>query len=165
MISRAAVRRAHRVIQAAYPYAIITGMPEQPSSPRAGARHEQPSSPGARVKSALLGVSWFAATISAFLIGFGVTGVSGTARPGLPRWQQPGLGAGLVGISAALLAFLIGAQISLVRDRSRHPNARYRSLHGFRYHTIQQSLRHNVRMSLILVLLAVLGLWLRHRYG
>jgi hypothetical protein len=144
---------------------MISGMPEQPSSLRGRARHEQPSSPGTRVKSVLFGVSWFAATISAFVIGFGVTGVSGTARPGLHRWQQPGLGAALVGISAALLVLLLGARISLVRDRSRHPNARYRSLHGFRYLTIPQSLRHNARMSLILVPLAVLGLWLRHRYG
>jgi hypothetical protein len=140
-------------------------MPEQPSSLRGRARHEQPSSPGARVKSVLLGVSWFAATVSAFVIGFGVTGVGVTARPGAPRWQQPGLGAALVGISAAFLVFLIGAEISLVRDRRRHPNARYPSFQGFRYLTIPQSLRRNAWMSLILVPLAVLGLWLRHRYG
>jgi hypothetical protein len=68
---------------------IVSDMAEQLPTPGRGARHARPSSPGARVVSVLLGVSWFAATIAAAAIGYNVTGVSGTARPGSPGWQQP----------------------------------------------------------------------------
>jgi hypothetical protein len=115
--------------------------------------------------SVLLGVSWLAASIAAFMIGYNVTGVSGTARPGAPRWQQPGTGALLVGASCAALAFIVGAEISLLRDRRRHPSARYRPLRLSRHYTIPEALRHNAWISILPVLLIVLGLWLRHRYG
>lgn len=144
---------------------MISGMPEQSPSARPRARHELPTSPHSWVVSALLGVSWLAAVIAAFAIGYGVTGESGTSRPGMPSWQEPGLGAALVGASAALMAFLAGAQISLLRDRRLHPYRRYRTSHGRESYTISQSLRRNPRVLLLLVPMALLGLWLRHRYG
>jgi hypothetical protein len=141
-------------------------MAEQLPTPDRGARHARPpSSPGARVVSVLLGVSWFGATIAAFAIGFIVTGVSGTARPGSPGWQQPGTGAGLVGACCAFFVFLVGAQISLVRDSRRHPLRRLRPLRSSRAYTIPEALRHNALLSILVVPGLALGLWLRHRYG
>jgi hypothetical protein len=117
------------------------------------------------VVSVLLGVSWFAAVIAASLIGYVVTGEVPTSRPGMPGWQEPGLGAALVGASAGILVFLLGAQISLLRDRRYHPNRRYSTRWGSQSYTIQETLRRNLRVLPILVPLAILGLWLRHRYG
>ncbi len=113
----------------------------------------------------LLGVSWLAATIAAFVIGIALTGTSGPDRPGFPRWQEPGMGAVLVGCGALVLVFVAGAEISVVRDRRRHPNARYRPLRLSRYYTIPQALRHNLWAAPISVALIAVGLWLHHRYG
>jgi hypothetical protein len=117
------------------------------------------------VVSALLGVSWFAATIAAAAIGYNVTGVSGTARPGSPGWQQPGTGAVVVGACCAIFVFLVGAQISLVLDSRRHPLRRFRPLRSSRAYTIPEALRHNALLSIVVVPGLALGLWLRHRYG
>jgi hypothetical protein len=127
-------------------------MPEEPLSGRRGARHELPASPGSRLVSVLLGVTWLAGSVAAGVIAFRVTGQS----------EQPGLGAGLVGYGCGLLAFVIGAQISVYRDRRRHPRAGYWAP---RWYTISQTLRHNKHVMAGLVALVVLGLWLRHRYG
>lgn len=114
----------------------------------------------------LLGLLWLASCAIAFVIGFGLTGVSATPlRPPLDRAQQPGFGAALVGLSAAFLVFLAGAQISILRDQRRHPKARYKALHWRRYLPASQALRHNARMALICIPMAAVGLWLRHVYG
>jgi len=140
-------------------------MPEQLPSPRRGARHARPVSPGTRAVSVLLGVLWFAACAAAFAIGFSVTGVSGTARPGAPGWQTPGTGAMLVGSSCAFFAFVVGAQISLVRDFRRHPGRRIRPPRSSRVYMIPELLRRNTVIALLAVPGVVVGLWLRHRYG
>jgi hypothetical protein len=99
------------------------------------------------VVSVLLGVSWFAATIAAFPIGFMVTGVA------------------LVGGCCAIFVFFVGAQISLARDSRRHPLRRLRPLRSSRAYTIPEALRHNALISILVVPGLALGLWLRHRYG
>jgi len=141
-------------------------MPEQLPAPRRGGRHERPTSPGTLVVSVLLGVLWLVSCLAAFAIGFGVTGVSGTARPDSPPGSpQPGLGAAVVGLCCALFVFIVGAQISLVRDSRRHPLRRLRPLRSSRAYTIPEALRHNALICILVVPGIVLGLWLRHRYG
>ena len=99
------------------------------------------------------------------MIGFVLTGESGTARPGSAVWQQPGTGAALVGTICAILVFFVGAEISVLRDRRRHPRSRYLQLASGRYYSIPAALRNNVRVMVFVSPLLVLGLWLRHRYG
>jgi hypothetical protein len=145
-------------------------MPDPPPSPSGRARHGRHEGPGLRrrdlVVSWLLGFSWFAGCVVAFFIGFGLTGVSPTPlRPPLDRAQQPGFGAALVGLSAAFLVFLVGAQISILRDQRRHPKAGYKALHWRRYLPPSQALRHNARLALICIPMTAAGLWLRHYYG
>lgn len=105
----------------------------------------------------LLGVSWVAGILAAYVIGFAMTATSQPEHPGSPRIR-----ASLVGTGALLLAFLAGAQINLLRDRRRHPNARYRSPHGFRYRTIPEALHHNMWAVSISAAFIAVGLWLRH---
>ena len=140
-------------------------MTDQLPTSRGGGRHVLPSSPGDRVVSVLLGVSWFAGTIAAFAIGFVVTGVSGSERPGSPPWQQPGTGAALVGGCSALFVFIVGAQISLVREFRRHPGRRVRPRGSSRAYMIPELLRRNVLISILMIPGIAVGLWLRHRYG
>lgn len=143
----------------------------QPARSRGRARHERPTPPRAQIVSVLLGLAWLIACVVAFFVGFGVTGTTGVDRPDLPIWKQPGTGAFLVGFSAAWLAFAAGAQISVLRERRLHPNPRYQFVRSTRFpfdtrhYTASQALRLNARAPLILVPLAALGLWLRHRYG
>ena len=140
-------------------------MTEQLPAPGRGARHARPSSPRARLVSVLLGVAWVAAPIAAFAIGYNVTGVSGTARPGSHTWPQPGTGATLVGACCAYFAFAVGGEINLVREFRRHPRRRWRPLRSSRVWTIPEARRQNARTAILVVPGIALGLWLRHRYG
>jgi hypothetical protein len=102
--------------------------------------------------------------IAAFVIGVVMTGTSGPERPGLHRWQQPGMGAVLVGAGALMFVVAVGAEISLLRDRRRYSDARRPRSLGYR--RIQQSLWHNLWTAPISVgVMVATGLWLRHRYG
>jgi hypothetical protein len=145
-------------------------MPELPPTPHGPGRgrHVGPRMPlrgRGLLASWLLGLLWLAACSTAFVIGFGLTGVSATPiRPLLDRAQQPGFGAALVGLSAAFLVFLVGAQISILRDQ-RHPKGRYKTLRWSRYATPSQALRHNARLALICIPMTAVGLLLRHVYG
>jgi hypothetical protein len=138
-----------------------------------GARHERPASAREKLVPVLLGVAWAAASIAAFAIGVAITGTSGPQRPGLPRWQEPGFGAVMVGLGALLLALAAGIAISLVRDRRRY-GARYRQLRSLGYRVIPGAFRNDpwaapIAVGFIVAPIAagfiVLGLWLRHRYG
>lgn len=103
--------------------------------------------------------------IAAFVIGIALTGTSGPDRPDLPRWQQPGMGAVLVGGGALLLVITAGAVISLLRDRRRYRNATYLRLRSVRYRTNLQVLRGSLLSMSISACFIILGLWLRHSYG
>jgi hypothetical protein len=141
-------------------------MAKLPSSSGVHGRHEGPRSRRGVAVSWLLGISWLACCAIAFVIGFGLTGVSAKAPPHHPlaRFQEPGFGAALVGTSAASLVLIIGAQISILRDRRRRPNARYYR-RGWTL-TPAQALRRNARMvALICLPMAAAGLLLRHIYG
>ncbi|HEU5416377.1 MAG TPA: hypothetical protein VFV41_01715 [Streptosporangiaceae bacterium] len=89
-------------------------------------RHEEPVPLRARAVTALLGIAWIGSSIAAFAIAFALTDVHGPVQPGLHRYQQTGLGAALVGAGAAGLVFVIGAQVSVIRDGRRHPNHQYK---------------------------------------
>lgn len=147
-------------------------MPELPPPPdRHGrhGRHEGPRPPHWRrhlLVSWLLGFLWLFGTMAGFVIGFGLAGLEPADKPPVPldRAQQPGFGAALVGMSVAIFVLIIGAQVSIRRDRRDHPKARYRGLH-WRYLAAVQAFRHNWRVSLICVGLAAGGLVVRHIYG
>jgi hypothetical protein len=124
------------------------------------ARHAQSTPVRQTVVAVLLGVSWSAGTIVAYLIGGTLATLT---EPGAA--QEPGTGPVLVGIGGAALAFLVGAQISLLRDRRRHPKARYKALHGWRYRTIDQALRYNLWVIPAAAGFIVVGLWLTHHSG
>jgi MFS family permease len=117
------------------------------------------------VVSVLLGVLWFVASIAAPVIGFVVTGVSGSERQGPLPWQQPGAGAALVGWCCFLFVFGVGAQISLVREFRRHPGRRVRPRGSSRAYMIPELLRRNVLISILMIPGIAVGMWLRHRYG
>jgi hypothetical protein len=142
-----------------------------PARSHGRARHERPTPRRVLIVAVMLGLSWFVACLAAFVVGFGLTGTTGATRPDLPFWKEPGTGAFLVGVSAAALVFTAGAQISVLRERRRHPNPRYQYIRstGFpfdtRHYTARQALRKNTRAPLIFVAVGALGLWLRHRYG
>ena len=136
-------------------------MAEEPPDTHGHARHAQPTPVGQVVVTVLLGVSWFAGIIAAFLIG----GSLAYAIKPAGAAQEPGTGPALVGIGGMLLAILVGAQISLLRDRRRHPKARYKALHGWRYRTIDQALRYNLWAVPAAAGFIVAGLWLTHRPG
>jgi hypothetical protein len=125
------------------------------------ARHAQSTPVRQNVVAVLLGVSWFAGTIAAYLIG----GSLAYAIEPAGAAQEPSTGPDLVGIGGMLLAFLLGAQISLLRDRRRHPKARYKALHGWRYRTIDQALRHNLWVIPAAAGFIVVGLYLAHHRG
>lgn len=64
-----------------------------------------------------------------------------------------------------MLTFLAGAQVSLLRDRRRHPKARYKVFGGWRYRMIDQALRYNLRVIPVAAGFIVVGLWLTHHRG
>lgn len=125
------------------------------------ARHAQSTPVGQNVVAVLLGVLWFAGMIAGYLIG----GSLAYAVEPAGVAQEPGMGPALVGIGGMLLAFLVGAQISLLRDRRRHPKARYKALAGRRYRAIDQALRYNPWVIPVAVGFIVAGLWLTHHPG
>jgi hypothetical protein len=92
------------------------------------------------------------------------TGKHGTSNPGLPKLEQPGVGAVLVGTATALLVLVAMSGASAVRRHRRRPNATFstRYEHGL---TAAQYLRRQAVLAAILVAIACLGIWLRHRYG
>jgi len=142
-------------------------MPEELAlSPGKRGRHEAPASRRALLVSWLLGLSWLAGCIAAFLVGFGVAEAGVAPAHPAPLGGRPvGLGPAIVGASAAILVLVAGAQINILRDRRRHPKARYNALHWRRNLPPSLALRHNARVALISVPIAALGLWLTHLYG
>ena len=140
---------------------IIASVAEEPPDTHGHARHAQSTPVRQNVVAVLLGVSWFAGIIAAYLIG----GSLAYAIEPAGAAQEPGTGPALVGIGGMLLAFLVGAQISLLRDRRRHPKARYKALHGWRYRTIDQALRYNLWLIPAAAGFIVVGLWLTHHPG
>jgi hypothetical protein len=104
--------------------AMMGDMQELPPSPTRHGRHETPGSRSKRrlAVSWLLGVSWAAGCIVAFFIGFGLTGVGESHQRPLNSAQEPGFGAALVGLSAAILVLVIGAKISVRRELGRVPD-------------------------------------------
>jgi hypothetical protein len=139
--------------------------PGEPLASHGQVRHARPTPVRHRLVSVLLGVAWTAVTLAGFTVGFGVTYDTEPAQPGLPIAQDPAPGPLLAGIGGLVLAFMAGAQISLLRDRRSHPSARYKVLHGSRYLTIGQSLRHNLWPVLIGACFIGAGLWLAHHGG
>jgi hypothetical protein len=115
----------------------------------------------------LLGILWLLGCCVAFAIGFGLTGVSAVPlRTPLDRAQAPGFGAAIVGLSAALFVFLVGAQVSALRDERRHRNPLYRGLRYGGDLTPARAARHTARLAaLVCVPMAVAGLVIRHFYG
>jgi hypothetical protein len=114
----------------------------------------------------LLGLSWLGGCIAAFFIGFGVAGAAvAPAHAAQVGVRQSSLGPALVGASAMILVFIAGAQISILRDRRRHPMASYHALHWRRDLPPSLALRHNARVALISIPIAALGLWLTHLHG
>jgi hypothetical protein len=141
-------------------------MPELPLSPGKPGRHGAPVSRRAVLVSWLLGLSWLGGCIAAFFIGFGVAGAAvAPAHAAQVGVRQSSLGPALVGASAMILVFIAGAQISILRDRRRHPMASYHALHWRRDLPPSLALRHNARVALISIPIAALGLWLTHLYG
>jgi len=134
---------------------------EEPPDTHGRARHAEPTPVRQNVVAVLLGVSWIAGIIAAYLIGGSLAYASEPAGAA----QEPGTGPSLVGVGGVLLAFLAGAQISLLRDRRRHPKARYKALHGWRYRTIDQALRHNLLLIPAAAGFIVVGLWLTRHPG
>lgn len=142
-------------------------MAEEPLSGRRRARHELPASRGSLMVSVLLGVvsvllfvAWVAGSVAAGVIAFLITTRgSEFAQPG-SAWQQPRLGADLVGWGCGYLAFTVGAQIGAVRYQRRYPRTRF--WHPWPHYTYSQLLRHNRLVMVVLVALIVLGLWLRY---
>jgi hypothetical protein len=144
---------------------IIASMLKGPPDTHRHVRHARRTPIRQTLVSALLGVSWIGGMIAAFVIGFGLAGASEPAQPSVPGAQEPATGPALVGAGGLVLVFLAGAQISLLRDRRRHPKARYRALHGWRYRTIAQALRHNLWAIPIAAGFIAAGLWLTHLRG
>jgi hypothetical protein len=134
---------------------------EGPPDTHGHARHAQSTPVRQNVVAVLLGVSWFAGIIAAYLI----SGSLADAIEPAGAAQEPGTGPALVGTGGMLLAFLVGAQISLLRDRRRHPKARYKALHGWRYRTIDQALRYNLWVIPAAAGFIVVGLWLTRHPG
>ena len=91
------------------------------------------------------------------------TGEHGTSNPSLPKPEQPGVGAALVGMSAALFVGL-AMRIGYVLHRRRNPNAKYRTRYR-RGLTTEQYLRQLVITALICVAMCCLGLLFRYQYG
>jgi hypothetical protein len=146
-------------------------MPDDPpqSSGRRGRHgvHEQPTSRRSLAKSWLLGILWLVGCLVAFVVGFGLTGVSATPlRAPLNRAQEPGFGAALVGVSAAIFVLIVGAQISILRDERRRRNPLYRGLRYGGDLTRGQAIRQTSRLvALVCVPIAAAGLVIRHFYG
>lgn len=140
-------------------------MPEQPLSPGRRGRHGAPVSRRAILVAWLLGLLWLAGFIAGFFIGGSVAEATvAPARPPVGA-QDAGLGPALVGTSAVILVAVAGAQISILRDRRRRPNATYNAA-GYRPHfPAWLALRYNARLALISIPIAALGLWLTHLYG
>jgi len=91
------------------------------------------------------------------------TGEQGTSNPGLPKLEQPGVGAALVGVGAALFVGL-AMRIGYVLHRRRNPDATYRTRYR-RGLTTKQYLRQLIITALICVALCCLGLLFRYQYG
>ena len=141
-------------------------MPEQPPSPGKHGRHGAPVSRRAILVSWLLGLSWLAGFIVAFFVGFGVAEASvAPAHPAPGGSRQAGLGPAMVGLSAMILVGVAGAQINILRDRRRRPNATDNALNWHPNLPASLALRANARWALISVPIAALGLWLTHLYG
>ena len=118
--------------------------------------------------SVLLGLLWLFACVAAFVVGFGITGTTGGARSGAPRWQQPGVGAAMVGFSLAMLVFIACALVAAARERRRQLNVRLPSLDMAWYSVIASVVPRPRRLALYLVVLLLiipLGFWVRHLYG
>ena len=86
-----------------------------------------------------------------------------TGSPGLPKLEQPGVGAALVGMSAALFVGL-AMRIGYVLHRRRNPSAKYRTRYR-RGLTTEQYLRQLIITALICVAMCCLGLLFRYQYG
>ena len=88
----------------------------------------------------------------------------GTINHGSSKWQQPGVGATLVGFSVGMLVFAAMRIAYVLYERRELPNRMY----GTRYEprlTRLQYLRRLGSLELGLVALCCVGLWLRHQYG
>jgi hypothetical protein len=68
----------------------------------------------------------------------------------------------MVGLSAMILVGVAGAQINILRDRPRRPNATYNALNWHPNLPASLALRANARWALISVPIPALGLWLTH---
>lgn len=143
----------------------VAALSGEPADSHRQVRHARPAPVRHTLVTVLLGLLWFGITAAGFVTGFGLAYNSEPARPGVPVAQDPATGPFLVGVGGMLLAFFAGAQVSLLRDRRRHPMARYKPLAGRRYYTIDQSLRHNLWPILIGIGFIVVGLWLTHHGG
>jgi hypothetical protein len=88
----------------------------------------------------------------------------GTISYGPSKWQQPGVGATLVGFGVAMLVFGAMRIAYVLRERRLEPNKLYRTRYERRL-TRRQYLRRLGALELGLAALCCAGLWLRHRYG
>jgi hypothetical protein len=92
------------------------------------------------------------------------TGEQGTKNPGLPRLEQPGVGAFMVGMSTGLLALSAMRVAYVLHRRRRKPDATYSTRYGTGL-TAGQYLRQVTFVALCCAAMCCLGLWLRHQYG
>jgi hypothetical protein len=148
-------------------------MPDPLRPPRGRRRHGRHEPPPSRracralAVSWLLGILWLVGCLVAFAVGFGLTGVSAVPlRTPLSKFQVPGFGAAFVGLSAATFVFIVGAQVSLLREERRHRDPLYRGLRYGGDMTYGDVARHSARLAvLVCVPMAVAGLVIRHFYG
>jgi hypothetical protein len=135
---------------------------------RRGPRHEVPRSRRVRLVSVLRVLLSIMVCIAAFVVGVVITGTTGGVRPDVPRWQQPGFGAIVVGSSFAILAVLACMLAASVRERRHQLNVRLPSLDMPWYSVLSSVVQRPVGLAMLLVVVLLfipIGFWLRHRYG
>ncbi len=126
--------------------------------------HERPYPTRRRVLGMVGTVCCAVAAVAVGVAAGVATGKHGTSHPGLPKLEQPGAGAVVVGLAAGLLAITAMSAAHAVYRQRRNPNARFSTRYERRL-TAAQYLRRLGFMAAILVAAGCLGIWLRHRYG
>jgi hypothetical protein len=135
---------------------------------RSGPRHEVRRSRRTSVVSVLRVLLSIMVCIAAFVVGVVIAGTTGGVRPDAPRWQQPGFGAIVVGMSFGMLALLACMLAASIRERRHQLNARLSSLDMPWYSVLSSVVQRPVGLAMLLVvvlLFILIGFWLRHRYG
>lgn len=116
-------------------------------------------------RSYLWRTAWFALSLVAFAVGFGLTGDPGTDHPPLDptRLQEPGVGASFVGIGAMCLVGVTGILVTRLFGGRR--SRRGPDLWSSGDHPVRRVARRTWPTYLGLLGLIAFGLFLRHLYG